>query len=247
MGKTSIVISIGVMALVLVGGPIVLGCFVRTGSANDWLGFWGSILGTIPAGLIAYWVVKFQLYAEQKNSTEGNRTRALPYFEILATKQDGIDVLQLKYSNADGQTPIISVDAAIYSEPDEVKSKKKFQGWNDGMPKQISYFDTFFPDRLVDMPYNSKVSKPDEFFGAKGLQNVEIHAKTLDGGDILFYFGNRARYHVYVNGDVFEVYGQPMPKSAYSEFKEFVFGEIQVYKDLRKEQMETIFSEAMEV
>ncbi|GMA70755.1 hypothetical protein GCM10025879_20010 [Leuconostoc litchii] len=56
--------------VIFVGGPL----FVQythwpqgTTGHGDWLSFWGSYLGVIPSGLIAYFVVKIQIDAERHN------------------------------------------------------------------------------------------------------------------------------------------------------------------------------------
>lgn len=57
--------------LFLVGIPLLveigITLFPWNGSDDGWLGFWGSYLGIIPSGLIAYFVAKVQIDAEKNN------------------------------------------------------------------------------------------------------------------------------------------------------------------------------------
>ncbi|MFT9005305.1 MAG: hypothetical protein ABF991_11445 [Liquorilactobacillus hordei] len=62
--------------LFLVGIPLLVEFGITlvpwNGSDDGWLGFWGSYLGTIPSGLIAYFVAKAQIDAEKRNYRENH-------------------------------------------------------------------------------------------------------------------------------------------------------------------------------
>lgn len=63
--------------VVFIGGPLLVQYIRRpigTTGNGDWLGFWGSYLGVIPSGLIAYFVAKFQI-GEQKKVDRQQKNR----------------------------------------------------------------------------------------------------------------------------------------------------------------------------
>lgn len=74
--------------VVFIGGPIFVQ-FVRlpTGTVGngDWLGFWGSYLGVMPAGLIAYAVAWYQIDYEKSVEQKRQLENGLPYVKITYT------------------------------------------------------------------------------------------------------------------------------------------------------------------
>lgn len=52
------------------------------GSDDGWLGFWGSYLGIIPSGLIAYGVARYQIVKDQQAKRKESIMSSLPYFSI---------------------------------------------------------------------------------------------------------------------------------------------------------------------
>ncbi|MFT9411992.1 hypothetical protein [Liquorilactobacillus hordei] len=64
-----IVLFLVVIPLLVEGG---ISLIPWNGSDDGWLGFWGSYLGIIPSGLIAYFVAKTQIDAEKKNYRENH-------------------------------------------------------------------------------------------------------------------------------------------------------------------------------
>ncbi|MGL5899822.1 MAG: hypothetical protein ACRCZW_09225, partial [Lactobacillaceae bacterium] len=71
--------------VIFVGGPL----FVQytywpqgTTGHGDWLGFWGSYLGIIPSGLIAYAVAWYQIDHEKSVEQKRQLENGLPYVKI---------------------------------------------------------------------------------------------------------------------------------------------------------------------
>ncbi|ASR69260.1 MAG: hypothetical protein H9W83_00730 [Leuconostoc sp.] len=70
MSKKMFLFLIILGMLIFVGGPLFVQYkhWPRGSNGNgDWLGFWGSYLGMVPSGLIAYFVAKSQIDAERNN------------------------------------------------------------------------------------------------------------------------------------------------------------------------------------
>lgn len=98
---------------------------------SDWLGFWGSYLGIIPSGLIAYAVSRYQIETEKDNKKIEAEQKNLPYlmFHIEQTfhciKQDKVFQYRIpyfiKFSAYNNFYPIRSVTAFIYMNTDEDK------------------------------------------------------------------------------------------------------------------------------
>lgn len=71
--------------IVFFGGPIFIqyNHWPQGSYGNgDWLGFWGSYLGVIPSGLIAYSVARYQIEADKEKLKKEDDMKNLPYLTI---------------------------------------------------------------------------------------------------------------------------------------------------------------------
>lgn len=89
--------------LFFVGGPLFVQYnYWPSGSSGngDWLGFWGSYLGIIPSGLIAFAVASFQISNEQKRFKEQlNQTKYVENLMEISGKIRELDsVFEYGYS-----------------------------------------------------------------------------------------------------------------------------------------------------
>ncbi|WP_273728965.1 hypothetical protein [Leuconostoc mesenteroides] len=50
--------------------------------SSNWIGFWGSYLGIVPSGLIAYAVARYQIESDKKERSTEESMRNLPYLTI---------------------------------------------------------------------------------------------------------------------------------------------------------------------
>ncbi|MGX7048512.1 hypothetical protein RU86_GL000558 [Lactococcus piscium] len=84
---------------------------------GDWLSFWGSYLGIIPSGLIAYFVAKYQIDREHKNAKEEQDREYLPYFSIK--------VESLFFNSLKESLPIRDLDGILYYKESGEQSVEK--------------------------------------------------------------------------------------------------------------------------
>lgn len=100
-------------AVVFVGGPL----FVQYNhwslgyrGSGDWLGFWGSYLGVVPSGLIAYLVAKYQIDNNKTLEETKKFENSLPYAHIQYYQESysGVFTYAVEYRIAsyDGRTLI---------------------------------------------------------------------------------------------------------------------------------------------
>ena len=64
------------------GLPYQLATSLTQGNHSDWLQFWGSYLGVIPAGLIAYAVARYQIESDKRERSTEESIKNLPYLTI---------------------------------------------------------------------------------------------------------------------------------------------------------------------
>lgn len=84
-------IWIAISVAIFVGGPLLVqyGHFIPGSRGNgDWLSFWGSYLGIIPSGLIAYAVARVQIDKQRENDSELIFKPARPLFKILYSHKE---------------------------------------------------------------------------------------------------------------------------------------------------------------
>lgn len=89
-------------AVVFVGGPL----FVQYNhwslgyrGSGDWLGFWGSYLGVVPSGLIAYLVAKYQIDNNKTLEEKKKFENSLPYAQIqyYTESYSGVFAYEIEY------------------------------------------------------------------------------------------------------------------------------------------------------
>ncbi|MFT9470352.1 hypothetical protein [Leuconostoc pseudomesenteroides] len=71
--------------VIFIGGPILVQYIslpIGTTGNGDWLGFWGSYLGVLPTGLIAYAVAWYQIDHEKAVEQKRQLENGLPYVKI---------------------------------------------------------------------------------------------------------------------------------------------------------------------
>lgn len=91
--------------VVFIGGPLLVQYIRRpigTTGNGDWLGFWGSYLGVIPSGLIAYAVARYQIDHEKSVEQKKQLENGLPYVKV-----------SLMHQSSSGETRIYSIGYEI--------------------------------------------------------------------------------------------------------------------------------------
>lgn len=86
-------ISIILLIIIILGVPLAiqlhLGLVYKTalwftpGDHGDWMNFWGSYLGIISSGIIAFSVAKFEINNEKKENEKRKKLEILPYVKVL--------------------------------------------------------------------------------------------------------------------------------------------------------------------
>lgn len=109
-----VLISIGVVIFVF--GPLLVQYnhwSLGYRGSGDWLGFWGSYLGVVPSGLIAYLVAKYQIDNNKTLEEKKKFENSLPYAQIQYYQESysGVFTYAVEYRIAsyDGRPLIFKV------------------------------------------------------------------------------------------------------------------------------------------
>ncbi|MGX7051427.1 chloride channel protein [Leuconostoc palmae] len=81
--------------------------------SGDWLGFWGSYLGVVPSGLIAYLVAKYQIDNNKTLEEKQKLENSLPYAQVHYHQESYFDVftyvIEYRIASYDGRPLIFKV------------------------------------------------------------------------------------------------------------------------------------------
>lgn len=129
--KWTYFIILGLFIFVPVGIQISQVYFGDKTPHGDWLGFWGSYLGIIPSGLIAYFVAKNQI--DYQNQIENKRRQRETDLFNLEKLEEGMEYLKPWYTN--------------------VRLLVQAEELSNGMDKKL--FFEFYSETKDDVDYNS--------------------------------------------------------------------------------------------
>lgn len=129
--KWTYFIILGLFIFVPVGIQISQVYFGDKTPHGDWLGFWGSYLGIIPSGLIAYFVAKNQI--DYQNQIENKRRQRETDLFNLEKLEEGMEYLKPWYTN--------------------VRLLVQAEELSNGMDKKL--FFEFYSETKDDIDYNS--------------------------------------------------------------------------------------------
>lgn len=123
--------------VIFIGGPILVqykSLPIGTTGNGDWLGFWGSYLGVLPTGLIAYAVAWYQIDHEKAVEQKRQLENGLPFVKISyifrsAVGEDRTYDLKYEIKSYDGNPLIVKGD--IRSFRDEGVKNTIISGLND--------------------------------------------------------------------------------------------------------------------
>lgn len=192
-----IVISVAIFA----GSPLLVQyTSIIPGSKGngDWLSFWGSYLGIIPSGLIAYWVANYQINQDKKSSERKMLMTKLPFFDINSSHLNLMSFpvdktgnnTKIKMETVEGKMPIRSVKVIALD--------------TNGQPHTITY-NYFYPNESKSMFIKLTGQKENCF----GLIKINIWCRLLDGTKVYYTWGNgttEAHYFKTINSDKWEPY-----------------------------------------
>lgn len=128
---------------------------------GDWLSFWGSYLGIIPSGLIAYFVAKYQIDKEHEFVIAEKNREYLPYFNIKDNK--------LVFSSMRENIPVQWVQIDYYDKENHLL-KVSDDSRNLGH---------IFPGTYIAIPLSSRK-----------YSRIDISCTLVNGRDIFFSYGN---------------------------------------------------------
>lgn len=144
---------------------------------GDWLSFWGSYLGIIPSGLIAYFVAKYQIDREHefmlkekdkeyRIMVEEKNQEYLPYFNIKNNR--------LVFSSMRENLPIQNVQLAFYDKDDQLINNDKCKDWCN--------LGHLFPSSYEELP-----------IGSEHYSRLDVLCSLVNGREIFFTYGNNVQ------------------------------------------------------
>lgn len=166
------------------------------GSPDSWVGFWGSLLGSLLGVIGAYFVMNTQLQSDKKTAVLNEKKDERPYFFISTLSKDKIN---FEFYNANHSLLNYMNIHVFYNDDDCLEYPLGHVKANT--VKEINIF--------------TKQVKPDI---------VVITAQTLLGESILYIYGSRngvgiTNTLVYNNKKVIEVYTGP---DEYHQFNDII-------------------------
>lgn len=186
-------------AVVFVGGPL----FVQynhwpqgTKGHGDWLSFWGSYLGVVPSGLIAYLVARYQIEKDNQAKDHDKILHSLPYFDInefnfmyTSDKVSPCVILTISTNEPDMPLRYFKVRAFLKSS-NELRNiiQTKVKNFGHVFPKKIE------PFYLEE----EKVAKPTDF---NIIDRLDISCNLVNNHRVFYTYGDGITGHVYINND----------------------------------------------
>lgn len=152
---------------------------------GDWLGFWGSYLGIIPSGLIAYYVAHYQIDQQVSKDREKQMDALLPYFNVdkllhgRKTAFIGNVSFDLIVSTKESNLPILYVETKTYL-------KSQIKGHDlDKIKTSIGHM---FPSKSMTITINTDgISIGPDFCE---IVRIDLKAVLTDGRRVFFTWGN---------------------------------------------------------
>lgn len=123
-----------VILLICIVTPLLVEYWIPIPSGNgDWLSFWGSYLGIIPSGLIAYFVAKYQIDREHEKAKKEKDRDCLPYFNVDMEKR------KINFNSINSSLPIQQVILiSYYSSGSEFKSEEEEERDNEKIIQELN-------------------------------------------------------------------------------------------------------------
>lgn len=181
-------LSIVIGVIVFVGGPLFIqyNHWPRGSNGNgDWLSFWGSYLGIIPSGLIAYYVASYQINQQVSKDREKQMDALLPYFNVdklihgIETTFIGNVSFDLIVSAKESNLPILYVETNTY-----LKSQTK----GDDLEKIRTSIGHMFPNKSMTIKINTDdIDICPDFYE---IVRIDLKAVLTDGRSVFFTWGN---------------------------------------------------------
>lgn len=167
------------------------------GSPDSWVGFWGSLLGSLLGVVGAYFVMNTQLQSDKKTAILNEKKNERPYFFINSLSEDKIT---FEFYNAN-HSLLNYMEVHVFYNISRKELKYSLGHNKAGIVREVKIF--------------TEQVKPDI---------IAITAQTLLGESILFIYGNRndvgiTNTLVYDDKKVIEVYTGP---DDYHQFNDII-------------------------
>lgn len=167
------------------------------GSPDSWVGFWGSLLGSLLGVVGAYFVMNTQLQSDKKTAILNEKKNERPYFFINSLSEDKIT---FEFYNAN-HSLLNYMEVHVFYNISRKELKYSLGHNKAGIVREVEIF--------------TEQVKPDI---------IAITAQTLLGESILFIYGNRndvgiTNTLVYDDKKVIEVYTGP---DDYHQFNDII-------------------------
>lgn len=139
-----VLISIGVIIFVV--GPLLVQYnhwSLGYRGSGDWLGFWGSYLGVIPSGLIAYLVAKYQIDNNKISEEKKRFENSLPYAQVQyypASLSDEVYMYSVDYRilSYDGRPLVFKIFLNTILADGEI-TKSEINGYKDDISLSFKF------------------------------------------------------------------------------------------------------------
>lgn len=190
--------------LIILVGTLLIPCIMSLprlwnyeGSSDSWVGFWGSLLGSLLGVIGAYLVMSAQLQSDKEIAFQHEKKNERPYFFINSLSEDKIT---FEFYNAN-HSLLNYMEVHVFYNISRKELKYSLGHNKAGIVREVEIF--------------TEQVKPDI---------IAITAQTLLGESILFIYGNRndvgiTNTLVYDDKKVIEVYTGP---DDYHQFNDII-------------------------
>lgn len=190
--------------LIILIGTLLIPCIMSLprlwnyeGSSDSWVGFWGSLLGSLLGVIGAYLVMSAQLQSDKEIAFQHEKKNERPYFFINSLSEDKIT---FEFYNAN-HSLLNYMEVHVFYNISRKELKYSLGHNKAGIVREVEIF--------------TEQVKPDI---------IAITAQTLLGESILFIYGNRndvgiTNTLVYDDKKVIEVYTGP---DDYHQFNDII-------------------------
>lgn len=161
---------------------------------SDWLGFWGSYLGIIPSGLIAYAVARYQIDRDREIYETEKIMKSLPYFDIrscgmsysgASSVKPFVDMLTSTFSP---EMPLRSIQFVIFMQSKEdphVYFSSPINSVGHKMPKELGV--------LVSDPFDVPANNEWQ------VGRIDISIRLINGHSVFYTYGDGLIGHLIKN------------------------------------------------
>lgn len=215
-----VAVSLLVIALVMIVSPLVLAFFMPNVGSGDWLGYWGSLLGTIPSGLIAYLIARYQVkksedgqiqtkIQEQAEKARDEWKSRLPYFSLRSKGADGNGIKGIEggFVAEKSVVPLLNAKVIAYKSQTFLGRAADKSG-----PEKIEIYELgtiLSGEAVINVPFGKPMysGTPKHFNDHESYYaTYAIFGSLPDGTEILYFLTDKVMVHSAKKDETIEVY-----------------------------------------